>query len=159
MARGRASFKKREVQPDPVYKNILVSKFINRLMRDGKKTTAQRAVYKAFDLLKVEGLDPVEVFENAIENVGPKHEVKAKRIGGAAYQVPQEVRGERRVSLAIRWILEAANKRSEPDNKTLSKKLAAEFLDASKNLGEAIRKKDIAHRMAEANKAFAHFRW
>lgn len=160
MARGGGTkYKKRETQPDSIYKNVLVSKFINRLMKDGKKTIAQRAVYGAFDLIKEQGLNPIEIFESAIDNVGPKHEVKAKRIGGAAYQVPQEVRGERRVSLSIRWLLEAANKRSNSENNNLSKKLAAELMDASNNSGEAIRKRDIAHKMAEANKAFAHFRW
>ena len=158
MARGGANFKRRKAEQDPVYGNILVSKFINRLMRDGKKTVAQRVVYDAFELLKKEG-NPVEIFEKAIDAVGPKLEVKARRIGGAAYQVPQEVRGPRRVALAIRWVLEAAAKRPTAEHKTFASKLAAELKDASQNLGEAIRKRDIAHRMAEANKAFAHFRW
>ena len=127
-------------------------------MHDGKKTVAQRVVYDAFELLKKEG-DPVKIFEQAIDNVGPKQEVKARRIGGAAYQVPQEVRGARRTALAIRWILEAAAKRPTAEHKSFASKLAAELKDASQNLGEAIRKRDIAHRMAEANKAFAHFRW
>ena len=158
MARGGANFKRRMVEADPVYGNILVAKFINRLMRDGKKTVAQRVVYDAFELLKKEG-DPVKIFEQAIDNVGPKQEVKARRIGGAAYQVPQEVRGARRVALAIRWILEAAAKRPTAEHKSFASKLAAELKDAAQNLGEAIRKRDIAHRMAEANKAFSHFRW
>src|SRR3990167_6227922 len=158
MARGNTVTKKRLISPDPIYGNILVARFINRLMHDGKKTVAQRVVYDAFELLKKEG-DPVEIFEKAIDNVGPKQEVKARRIGGAAYQVPQEVRGARRVALAIRWILEAAHKRPTAEHKSFESKLAAELKDATQNLGEAIRKRDIAHRMAEANKAFRHFRW
>lgn len=159
MPRGGRNIKKRGVQPDPIYGNFMVSKFINRLMMSGKKTTAQRVVYGAFDILKEQGHDPIKIFETALDNVGPRVEVKAKRIGGAAYQVPTEVRGERKKSLSIRWILEAAKKRSNKDYKTFSAKLAVEFLDASNNLGDAIRKKEIAHRMAEANKAFAHFRF
>ena len=158
MARGRTVTKKRLISPDPIYGNILVARFINRLMRDGKKTVAQRVVYDAFELLKKEG-DPIKIFEQAIDNVGPKQEVKARRIGGAAYQVPQEVRGARKTALAIRWILEAAKKRPTAEHKSFASKLAVELKDASQNLGEAIRKRDIAHRMAEANKAFAHFRW
>ena len=158
MARGNSVTKKRLISPDPIYGNILVARFINRLMHDGKKTVAQRVVYDAFELLKKEG-DPVKIFEQAIDNVGPKQEVKARRIGGAAYQVPQEVRGARRTALAIRWILEAAAKRPTAEHKSFASKLAAELKDASQNLGEAIRKRDIAHRMAEANKAFSHFRW
>ena len=156
--RGKTVTKKRLISPDPVYGNILVAKFINRLMRSGKKSVAQRVVYDAFELLKKEG-DPVNIFEQAIDTVGPKQEVKARRIGGAAYQVPQEVRGPRRVALAIRWILEAAAKRPTAEHKSFASKLAAELKDASQNLGEAVRKRDIAHRMADANKAFAHFRW
>ncbi len=159
MARGGRSIKKRKVANDPIYDNFLLAKFINRLMVDGKKTTAQRVVYDALELIKEKGEDPVKVFEKAIDNVGPKQEVKARRIGGAAYQVPMEVRGERRNSLAIRWLLEATKKRSNKDFKGFANKLAAELLDASNNLGDAIKKRDVAHRMAEANKAFAHFRF
>jgi small subunit ribosomal protein S7 len=158
MARGGSIVKKRNIEGDPVYGSMLVTKFINRLMRDGKKTVAQKVVYQALDLLKKEG-DAVKLFEQAIETVGPKVEVKARRIGGAAYQVPQEVRGARKTALAIRWILEAAAKRPTAEYKSFSAKLAAELLDATKNAGEAIRKRDVAHRMAEANKAFSHFRW
>jgi small subunit ribosomal protein S7 len=158
MARGGSNVKRKRVEHDPVYNNILVTKFTNRLMRDGKKTVAQKVVYQALDLLKKEG-DPLKLFEQAIETVGPKVEVKARRIGGAAYQVPSEVRGARKVALAIRWILEAAAKRPTAEYKTFAAKLAAELLDATRNAGEAIRKRDIAHRMAEANKAFSHFRW
>lgn len=157
--RGKSTFKRNIVKPDPLFNSVLLSKFINRAMVDGKKTTIQRAVYEAMDLMKAQGHDPLQVFENAIENVGPKVEVKAKRIGGAAYQVPSEVRGPRRVSLAIRWLLEATRKRSNSEYKTFAAKLSAELLAASQNEGEAMRKKEVAHRMAEANKAFAHFRF
>ncbi len=160
MPRGGKNIKRRTVEEDPMYGSVLVSKFINRLMVDGKKTTAQRVVYGAFELLKEQGhADPLDVFETALDNVGPQQEVRAKRIGGAAYQVPTEVRGNRRMSLAIRWILEAAKKRSDAEYKTMAAKLAAEFLAAKNSEGEAIRKKEIAHKMAESNKAFAHFRW
>ena len=148
-----------KVNPDPVYGSYMLAKFINRTMMDGKKTTAERAVYGALKILEEKGLNALEVFESALDNVGPKVEVKAKRIGGAAYQVPTEVRGTRRISLAIRWVLEAARKRPNGEYKTFSAKLAAELQDASQNQGEAMRKKDVAHRMAEANKAFAHFRF
>lgn len=150
---------KREVEQDKVYNNRLVAKFINRLMRDGKKTVAQGLLYKAFDLIEQKKQDPLSLFEQAIQNVGPRQEVKARRVGGASYQVPAEVRGERKVSLAIRWIIQAAKARSSKEYHTFSEKLAAELLDASNNLGEAIKKKDAMQRMAEANKAFAHFRW
>jgi len=159
MSRGTNTIKKRTIEPDPVYNSVLLAKFINRIMIGGKKNTAQRVIYKAFDKIKEQEQDPLKVFEQAIENVGPKVEVKARRIGGAAYQVPTEVRGQRKVSLAIRWLIEATKKRSNSEYKSFANKLAAEFLDASKNQGEAIKKRDIAHRMAEANKAFAHFRW
>ncbi|OGH12680.1 MAG: 30S ribosomal protein S7 [Candidatus Levybacteria bacterium RIFCSPHIGHO2_01_FULL_40_10] len=158
MARGKHVTKKRKAQVDPVFGSVLVSMFTNRLMKDGKKTVAQRVMYNAFEILKKEG-DPIALFEQAIESVGPKVEVKARRIGGAAYQVPQEVRGARKTALAIRWLLEAARKRPTAEYKTFAEKLAAELLDATKNLGEAIKKRDVAHRMAEANKAFSHFRW
>lgn len=159
MARGGRNIKKRKVEKDPIFNSFLLSKFINRLMVDGKKTTAQRVVYDAFDIIKEKGEDPLKVFETALDNVGPKQEVKARRIGGAAYQVPMEVRGERRLSLAIRWVLESTKKRSSKDYKGFANKLAAELLDASNNLGDAIKKRDVAHRMADANKAFAHFRF
>lgn len=145
---------------DPVYGNRLVSRFINRVMLSGKKTVAQSLVYEALDIIKQKGEeDPIKVFEAAINNVGPKTEVKARRVGGASYQVPMEVRGDRRVALAIRWIVEFAKKRSNREFHTFGEKLAAELLDASKNVGEAIKKRDTVHRMADANKAFAHFKW
>ena len=158
MARGKHTTNRRKVEADPVYGNVLVTMFTNRLMRDGKKTVAHRVVYNALDILKKEG-DPLEIFNQALDAVGPKVEVKARRIGGAAYQVPQEVRGARKTALAIRWILEAARKRPTAEYKTFADKLAAELLSATKNEGDAIKKRDVAHRMAEANKAFSHFRW
>lgn len=159
MARGGSNVKRREIEADPVYGSVLLSKFINRLMISGKKTVAQRVVYDALERIKAEGNDPLKVFETAIETVGPRVEVKARRIGGAAYQVPTEVRGTRRTSLAIRWILEAAKKRPTSEHKTFAEKLSAELLDATKNAGEAVRKRDVAQKMADANKAFSHFRW
>ncbi len=158
MARGGSKYKKRIIEGDPVYGSVLVTMFTNRLMIDGKKTVAQRVVYDAMEKLKNEG-NPLEIFERALDSVGPKVEVKARRIGGAAYQVPQEVRGARKTALAIRWILEASKKRPTAEFKTMADKLAAELLAATKNEGEAIKKRDVAHRMAEANKAFSHFRW
>lgn len=158
--RGAHVTKKRNIDPDPIYNNLLLAKFINRLMISGKKTVAQRVVYDAFDFMKEKGEEnPLSVFEKAIDSVAPKVEVKARRIGGAAYQVPTEVRGSRRVSLAFRWILEAAKKRPNSDNKRFAEKLGWELIDASKNAGEAIRRRDVAHKMAEANRAFSHFRF
>lgn len=151
--------KKRTISTDSLYGNRLLSHFINRLMKHGKKSTAQNLVYKAFDIIKAKNLDPLAVFQTALQNVSPRMEVKPRRVGGASYQVPIEVRGERRVSLSIRWLIQAAAKRSSKQYKTFSEKLAGEFIDAYNNLGEAIRKKDIMHRNAEANKAFSHFRW
>jgi small subunit ribosomal protein S7 len=150
---------KREIEGDIVYSNKQVAKFINYLMKDGKKTVAQNVLYATFDLISGKQADPIIVFEKALENVGPKQEVKAKRIGGANYQVPQEVRPERKVSLAMRWIVEAARKRSNRDYKVFEEKLAAELLDASNEMGEAIKKRDTVLRMAQANRAFGHFKW
>jgi len=150
---------KRQTEPDKIYKSRLVTKFINNLMRDGKKTVAQRIFYDSFELMKKQGKDPIEVFEKAISNVEPRQEVKARRVGGASYQIPVEVRGDRRVSLAVRWLIQAARTRSNKEFHTFSEKLAAEFLDALENKGEAIKKKDVMQRMADANRAFAHFRW
>ncbi len=142
-----------------MYGNRLLARFINRVMQDGKKTTAEAVVYEALDILKTKGEDPIKVFELAMANVGPKMEVKARRVGGASYQVPMEVRGDRRVALAIRWIVAFAKRRSNKDYKSFAEKLAAEFLDASKGQGEAIKKRDTVHRNADANRAFAHFKW
>lgn len=144
---------------DPIYGNRLVTRFVNRVMLSGKKTVAEALVYKALDIIKEKGEDPIKVFETAINTVGPKTEVKARRVGGASYQVPMEVRGDRRVALAIRWIVEFAKKRSNREFHSFAEKLAVELLDASKGLGEAIKKRDTVHRMADANKAFAHFKW
>lgn len=137
-----------------------MTRFINRLMRDGKKSVAQKVMYRSLELIKEKtGEDPVKVFEMALQNVGPRMEVRPRRVGGASYQVPQEVRGERKVALAIRWILAAAAKLPNKEFHTFAEKLAQEFIAASKGEGETIRKRDIMHKMAEANRAFAHFRW
>ena len=149
---------KRQIEEDKLYQSKLVTKFINGIMHDGKKSVAENVFYKSFELLKAEG-DPLNIFETAINNVGPKTEVKARRVGGASYQVPQEVRGDRRVALAIRWIIEGARARSNSQFKTFAEKLAAEFRDAYKNEGSAIKKRDAVLRMAEANRAFSHFRF
>ena len=157
MRSGRVN--KKLPEADPIYGNRLLGRFINRVMRDGKKSTAQKIVYEAMDVIKEKGEDPMKVFENAINTVGPKMEVKARRVGGASYQVPMEVRGDRRVALAIRWIVMLARKRSNKEYKSYGAKLAAELIDASKGAGEAIKKRDTMHRMADANRAFAHFKW
>lgn len=151
--------KKGTVSSDPVYGNRLLAKFINSLMKDGKKGVAQKVIYKALEVIKEKNLDPLQVFQMAIQNVGPRMEVRPKRVGGASYQIPMEVRGERKISLAIRWILASANNRPNKQYKTMSEKLAAEFIDGYNNTGEAIKKRDLVHRNAEANRAFAHFRW
>lgn len=150
---------KRIIEPDPIYNDRLIAKFVNNLMGDGKKAVAQKVFYKAFSIIESKGQSPIEVFERAIQNVGPKIEVKARRVGGANYQVPTEVRGERKVSLAIRWIITAAKARPSTEYHTFAQKLAAELLDATQNTGAAIKKRDTVLRMAEANKAFSHFRW
>lgn len=147
------------LQPDPIYGNRLVTRFINRVMQSGKKSVAQGVVYRAFDIIKQQGEDPIKVFETAINTVGPKMEVRARRMGGASYQVPVEVRGDRRIALAIRWIVTFASKRSNKEYKTFADKLAVELTDGAKGVGEAIKKRDLVHRMAEANRAFAHFKW
>lgn len=159
MARSRKILIKKQAEPDPVYNSRLLTKFINRVMKSGKKTVAQTQIYRALLILKDKGHEPIKTFETVINTVGPKMEVRPKRVGGASYQVPMEVRGDRRVSLAMRWLIEAANKRSNKEFRTFSDKLAAEFLDILNNQGEAIRKRDTVQRMAEANRAFAHFRW
>jgi small subunit ribosomal protein S7 len=151
--------KRREILTDPLYDNKLLARFINSVMKDGKKSTAQSAVYNAFKLIKEKNLDPLNVFTTALQNVSPRMEVKAKRVGGASYQVPMEVRGERRISLSIRWLIGATRNRPNKQYHTFSEKLAAELMDAYNNSGEAIKKRDLMHRNAEANKAFSHFRW
>lgn len=148
---------KRDVLPDPVYNSKVVTKFINSIMEDGKKGVAQKICYEAFELVaKRSGKEALEVFEEAMNNVMPLLEVKARRIGGATYQVPIEVRPERRQTLGIRWMLIAARKRGE---KLMSERVAGELLDASNNTGAAVKKREDTHKMAEANKAFAHYRY
>jgi small subunit ribosomal protein S7 len=153
----RREVKKREILPDPKYREILASKFINVLMRRGKKNLAERIFYGSLEILGEKTKDePFKVFKQAMENVKPVLEVKSRRVGGATYQVPVEVRPNRRTSLAIRWIIQYAKERPE---KSMAERLAAEFLDAVNNRGASIKKKEDTHRMAEANKAFAHYRW
>ncbi len=148
---------KRVILPDPKYNDRLLAKFMNAVMLDGKKSVAESIIYGAFDLIIERGNDePLEVFKKAIENVRPMLEVKSRRVGGSTYQVPVEVRADRRNALAFRWIINYARGRGE---KTMRERLAAEFLDASNNRGAAVKKKEDTHRMAEANKAFAHYRW
>jgi len=144
---------------DPIFGNRYITRFINRVMVNGKKTVAQKVVYQALDIIKEKGEDPIKVFETALNTVGPKMEVRPRRVGGASYQVPMEVRGDRRVTLAIRWIVTCAAKRSNKEYHTFAEKLAVELMDGAKGVGEAIKKRDLVHRMADANKAFAHFKW
>lgn len=153
----RSGVIKRDVLPDPMYGSKVITKLINQIMLDGKRGTAQNIVYGAFDIIKEKmNQDPMEVFEQALENVKPVLEVKARRVGGSTYQVPMEIRAERRQTLAIRWIVLFARKRNE---KTTKERLAGELMDAYNNSGNSVKKKDDMHRMAEANKAFAHYRW
>ncbi|KKR33665.1 MAG: 30S ribosomal protein S7 [Candidatus Gottesmanbacteria bacterium GW2011_GWA2_41_12] len=151
--------KKRITNTDAVYGNKLLAKFINRVMRSGKKSVAQGQVYGALELIKAKNLDPLTIFQQAVQNVGPRMEVKARRVGGASYQVPMEVRGERRISLAIRWIIQASNNKSNKEFHSFAEKLSQELMDAANNAGEAIKKRDGMQRNADANKAFSHFRW
>jgi len=156
MSRRRAQIK-RQVEVDPVYGTRVITKFINSLMLDGKKTVAEKIVYKTFEIIKDKSKqDPLDVFNEAIKNVRPNLEVKSRRVGGATYQVPVEVRSDRGQALAIRWLIESSKKRGD---KTMQERLSKEFLDASTNKGNAIKKKEDVHKMAESNKAFAHFRW
>ncbi|MBU2635035.1 30S ribosomal protein S7 [Patescibacteria group bacterium] len=153
----KKKIKRHPIIPDPVYSNITIARFINQIMRRGKKTIARKIVYNAFDIIKEKTKkEPLEVFELALRNVSPLLEVKSKRVGGATYQVPVEVKGERKMALAMRWIiLGAKSKKGKP----MREKLAAELMDAANNTGWAIKKKSDTHRMAEANRAFAHFAW
>jgi len=156
MPRRRVA-EKREILPDPKYNSKLVSKFINIMMEDGKKSTSERTCYGAFEIIKEKsGNDPLKVFKTAIENVKPVLEVKPRRVGGATYQVPVEIRQSRRMALAFRWIITYSRGRNE---KTMRERLAGELMDAFNNTGTSIKKKEDTHRMAEANKAFAHYRW
>ncbi|MDO5041532.1 MAG: 30S ribosomal protein S7 [Peptoniphilus sp.] len=153
----KGHIQKREVMADPKYDNVVITKLINNVMLDGKKGTAQRIVYGAFDFIEEStGADAIEVFEKALNNVMPVLEVKGRRIGGATYQVPMEVRPERRQTLGLRWIVKYARARGE---KTMTERLAKEILDASNSLGGSVKRKEEMHRTAEANKAFAHYRW
>ena len=153
----RREVPKRRIIPDPKYKDKLISKFTNTLMLSGKKAVAEGILYGALDVIQERFKeDPLEVFRKALDNVKPKLEVKSRRVGGATYQVPVEVRPERRVALAMRWLVTYARDRGE---KTMKERLAAEFVDASQGRGNAVKKKDDTHKMAEANKAFAHYRW
>ena len=148
---------KRKILPDPKYKDIVVAKFINNLMLDGKKSVAEKIFYKAMDLIeKKMKKDPLEIFKQAMENVAPILEVKSRRVGGATYQVPVEVRADRRQALAIRWLINYSRARSE---RTMAEKLANELMAAYKGEGASVKKREDTHKMAEANKAFAHFRW
>jgi small subunit ribosomal protein S7 len=153
----RREVPKRKITPDPKFKDKLVAKFTNCLMLSGKKSVAEGILYGAFDIIHTRFKeDPIEVFRKALDNVKPKLEVKSRRVGGANYQVPVEVRPERRVALAMRWLVGYSRSRGE---KTMRERLAAELVDASQNRGTAVKKKDDTHKMAEANKAFAHYRW
>ena len=153
----RGNVPKREILPDPVYNSVLVTKLVNSIMLDGKKGVAQKVVYEAFEIIESKlGRNPLEVFTEALNNIMPSLEVKARRVGGATYQVPIEVRPERRQALGLRWLTGYARKRSE---KTMKERLAAEIMDACNNLGASVKKREDTHKMAESNKAFAHFRW
>ncbi len=153
----RGFIAKRDVLPDPLYNDKTVTRLINNIMLDGKKGVAQRIVYDAFDIIREKsGKEPLEVFNQAMENIMPVLEVKARRVGGATYQVPMEVRPERRQTLGLRWLTAYSRARSE---RTMSERLAAEILDAINNIGGAVKKREDTHKMAEANKAFAHYRW
>ena len=153
----RGNVPKREILPDPIYKSVIVTKLVNSIMLDGKKGVAQKVVYGAFDIVKDKtGKDALEVFNQAMENIMPSLEVKARIVGGATYQLPMEVRPERRQTLGLRWLTTYSRARTE---KTMKERLAGEIMDASNNLGSAVKKREDTHKMAEANKAFAHYRW
>ncbi len=153
----RGNVPKREVLPDPLYNSVLVTKLVNSIMLDGKKGVAQKVVYGAFDIVKEKtGKEPLDAFQAAMENIMPSLEVKARRVGGATYQVPMEVRPERRQTLALRWITSYARSRSE---KTMKERLAGEIMDACNGVGGAVKKREDMHKNAQANQAFAHYRW
>ena len=153
----RGNVPKREILPDPMYGSVLVTKLVNSIMLDGKKGVAQKVVYGAFDIIKEKtGNEPQEVFVQAMENIMPSLEVKARRVGGATYQVPMEVRPERRTTLGLRWLTNYSRSRGE---KTMKERLAGEIMDASNNTGSAVKKREDTHKMAESNRAFAHYRW
>ncbi len=152
----RGSVPKRDILPDPMYNSKLVTKLINNIMYDGKKGVAQKIVYEAFDIINQKGQDPIEAFQKAMENIMPVLEVKARRVGGSTYQVPIEVRPERRQTLGLRWLTTYSRARSE---RTMAERLAGEILDAVAGIGSAVKKREDTHKMAEANKAFAHYRY
>ena len=153
----RGNVPKREVLPDPLYNSIVVTKLVNSVMLDGKKGVAQKVVYGAFEIIKEKTeKDPMEVYNQAMENIMPSLECKSRRVGGATYQVPMEVRPDRRQTLGLRWLTTYARKRGE---KTMKERLAGEIMDAANNLGSAVKKREDVHKMAESNKAFAHYRW
>ncbi|MEM8997105.1 MAG: 30S ribosomal protein S7 [Acidobacteriota bacterium] len=153
----RREVPKREILPDPLYNSQLITKFVNVVMKDGKKTVAERLIYNALQVIEERTEeDPMKIFKKAVDNVKPQVEVKSRRVGGSTYQVPVEVRPSRRLALSMRWLITAAKSRGE---KTMDLRLANEFMDAAQNRGAAIKKKDDTHRMADANKAFAHYRW
>lgn len=159
MAR-RGSAKPRKVEPDAIYKNRVITKLINGVMHDGKKTAAQKQVYRSFEIIKEKTKDdPIKVFIQAMDKIRPEMEVRPRRVGGAAYQIPVAVRGPRKESLSIRWLIEAARTRSSSELKTFGDKLAAEIIDAANGEGGAVKKRENVEKMAEANRAFAHFRW
>lgn len=157
MSRRKRSYK-REIDPDPIYNDITVAKFVQKIMLDGKKNTARKILYSSFDIVreKVPGEEPLTVFKKAVENCKPQLEVRSRRVGGATYQVPVDVRPTRRLTLAMRWLASYARERGE---KTMAERLAAELADAYNNRGNAIKKREDVHRMAEANKAFSHYNW
>ncbi|UYL08900.1 30S ribosomal protein S7 [Bdellovibrio sp. SKB1291214] len=157
MSRRKKTFK-REIIPDPVFKDLTIAKFVNKMMIQGKKATAQKLFYGALAELegKIQGEEPIAIFKKALENVKPSIEVRSRRVGGATYQVPIDVRPSRRLALAMRWLVEYSRERGEKDH---AKRLAGEFIDAYNNRGNSIKKKDDVHRMAEANKAFSHYNW
>ena len=146
----------RKIYPDPKYRSVVISKFINSIMYDGKRSTAEKILYSALDKMKAKNQDPLKIFNSAIGNVRPNLEVRSRRVGGATYQVPVEVKSNRSQALALRWLLAASRKRK---NKTMAEKLFYEIMDASQNKGSAVKKREDTHKMAESNKAFAHFRW
>lgn len=153
----RGHIPKRDILPDPLYNSKVVTKLINNIMYDGKKGVGQKIVYGAFDIMREKtGKDALELFETALNNIMPVLEVKARRIGGATYQVPIEVRADRRQALGMRWLIEYSRKRGE---KTMRERLAGELMDAANNVGNSVKKREDTHKMAEANKAFAHYRW
>ena len=153
----RGNVPKREVLPDPIYNSVMVTRLINNIMLDGKKGVAQKVVYSAFNIIKDKtGKDPLDVFLSALENIMPTLEVKARRVGGATYQVPIEVRADRRQTLGLRWLTNYARARNE---KTMKERLAGEIMDASNSVGAAVKKREDTHKMADSNRAFAHYRW